>query len=320
MRIISAAEIAEVLTFRELVETLRLAFRSPAKAPQRSHHTIERPNGEAASTLLIMPAWSDFASQGTSRRGYIGVKTVTVSPDNKPRGLPSVVGTYLLMSGESGVPLALLDGPSLTLWRTAAASALASSYLSRTDAHRLLIVGAGALAPYLAHAHASVRPLTDILIWNRDPARAARTARTLDRMAARVGVTDDLEGAARGADIVSCATLSEEPLILGEWLGPGQHLDLVGAFRPTMREVDSHAVEKARIFCDTRDGALTEGGDLAIPIAEGRFDPDDVAGDLFELTRGERAGRRFYDQITLFKSVGTALEDLATAAHVFARA
>lgn len=320
MRIITAADIAEVASFRDLVETLRVTFRNPPIAPLRHHHTIERPEGQPDTTLLIMPAWTDFASQGSSKRGYAGVKIVSVVPDNSLRSLPSVVGAYLLLSGESGVPLALLDGQALTLWRTAAASALASSYLSRPDSSKLLMVGAGALSAYLIRAHCAVRPIDHVLIWNRNRERADKLASKLGDLDAKVAVTEDLEGAVRGANIISAATMSEEPLIKGTWLSAGQHVDLVGAFKPTMREVDSHAVSKARVFCDTREGALKEGGDLAIPIAENRFHADDVAGDLFDLCRGGRAGRRYYDQITLFKSVGTAAEDLAVAAHIFARA
>ncbi|MBV6656976.1 MAG: ornithine cyclodeaminase family protein [Devosiaceae bacterium] len=320
MRILTAADIAEVADFRDLIETLRVAFRTPPVAPLRHHHTIERPDGEPVSTLLIMPAWTDFRGQGTSARGYTGVKIVSVVPDNKLRNLPSVVGAYLLLSGQSGLPLALIDGQSLTLWRTASASALASGYLSRTDSSKLLMVGAGALAPYLIRAHCAVRPISQVLVWNRSADRAQRLLGKLSDLPVQMAFTDDLEGAVRGADIISCATMSEVPLIQGQWLTSGQHLDLVGAFKPTMREVDSHTVTKARVFCDTREGALREAGDLVIPIAEGRLSPDDVAGDLFDLCRGERAGRRFYDQITLFKSVGAASEDLAVAAHVFARA
>ena len=320
MRIITAADIAEVADFRDLVETLRVAFRSPPVVPQRHHHTIARPEGEPDTALVLMPAWTDFAAQGTSARGYAGVKIVSVVPDNKLRSLPSVVGAYLLLSGQSGLPLALLDGQALTLWRTAAASALASSYLSRPDSSRLLMIGAGALAPYMVRAHCAMRPIDHVLIWNRSPERARKLVARLADLGARVAVTDDLEGAVRGADIVSSATMSEEPLIEGRWLTAGQHVDCVGAFRPAMREADSHAIEKARVFCDTREGALHEAGDLVIPMSEGRFSAEDVAGDLFDLCRGERAGRRFYDQITLFKSVGTAAEDMAVATHVFARA
>ncbi|MEM1287256.1 MAG: ornithine cyclodeaminase family protein [Pseudomonadota bacterium] len=320
MRIITAAEIAEVADLREIVETLRFTFRTPPITPVRHHHSMERPGEAPDSTLLLMPAWTDFRGKGSSARGYTGVKIVTVVPDNHTRNLPSVVGAYLLMSGESGVPLALLDGQALTLWRTAAASALASLYLSRSDSTKLLMVGAGALAPYLIRAHAAVRPLNHVLIWNRSPQRAEKLASKLGDLRVTLNVTDDLEGAARGADIISCATLADEPIIKGAWLSEGQHVDLVGAFKPTMREVDSAAVSKARVFCDTRDGALKEAGDLVIPIGEGAFSMEDVAGDLFDLCQGRRGGRRYYDQITLFKSVGTAAEDLAVAAHVFARA
>lgn len=320
MRIITAANIAEVASFRDLVEALRVAFRNPPVSPPRHHHTIERPEGEPDTSLLLMPAWTDFAGQGSSRRGYTGVKIVSVVPDNKTRSLPSVVGAYLLLSGASGLPLALLDGQALTLWRTAATSALGSSYLSRPDANKLLMVGAGALAPYLIRAHCAVRPIEHVLIWNRSPEPAQKLVGKLSDLGVTMAVTDDLQGAVRGADIVSAATMSEEPLIEGTWLSTGQHVDLVGAYKPTMREVDSHAVSKARVFCDTRQGALSEAGDLAIPLAENRFSADDVAGDLFDLCRGGRAGRRFYDQITLFKSVGAAVEDLAVAAHIFARA
>ncbi|MEM6384103.1 MAG: ornithine cyclodeaminase family protein [Pseudomonadota bacterium] len=320
MRIITAADIAEIADFRDLVETLRRAFRSSIVAPLRHHHTVERPAEVPDSTLLLMPAWTDFKAHGSSQRGYMGVKIVSVVPDNQTRDLPSVVGAYLLMSGESGAPLALIDGQSLTVWRTAAASALASSYLSRSDSRKLLMVGAGALAPYLIRAHAAVRPINQILLWNRTSDRAKKLQGKLADLGISIATTDDLEGAVRGADIISCATMSEAALVEGQWLAAGQHLDLVGAFKPTMRETDSHAVEKARVFCDTREGALKEGGDLAIPLSEGRLTPDDVAGDLFDLCKGVRAGRRFYDQITLFKSVGTAAEDLAVAAHIFARA
>jgi ornithine cyclodeaminase/alanine dehydrogenase-like protein (mu-crystallin family) len=318
MRIITGSDIAEALTFPELVETLRTAFRSGPVAPERHHHTIALPD-QPDATLLLMPAWSDFAAQGHSHRGYVGVKVVSVFPGNAERGRPSVSGVYLLMAGRSGEPLALIDGQALTLWRTAAASALAASYLARHDSSRLLMVGAGALAPYLIEAHAAVRPIREVLIWNRHAERADKLAARLAGRRYTVAATEDLEGAVGGADIVSCATLSREPLVRGAWLSGGTHLDLVGAFTPEMREADDAAVERARLFVDTRAGALKEGGDLVQPLASGLISEDDIAADLFELARGEKAGRRFHDQITLFKSVGTALEDLAAATHVFAR-
>lgn len=318
MRIVTAADIRETISFRDLIERLRFAFRSDIHVPLRHHHVIERPDA-ADATLLLMPAWTDMAAQGHSESGYIGLKSVTVFPDNPARDKPTIMGVYLLLSGRTGEPLAIIDGQELTLWRTAAASALASSYLSRQDASRLLMVGAGALAPYLIRAHAAARPITEVLIWNRTGATAARLAAEMKEPGLTIAATDDLEEAVRGAHVISCATMSPEPLVRGGWLAPGAHLDLVGGFRPDLRECDDEAVHRARVFVDTRAGALAEAGDIVQPIAAGIISAEDVAGDLFELTRGDKAGRRYYDQITLFKSVGTALEDLAAATLLFER-
>ncbi len=304
MRIISAADVEAALDFESLVERLRQAFRRDIAVPLRHHHGVETPDGPEA-TLLLMPAWQ------TGR--HIGIKLVTVFPGNVERNLPAVMGTYLLLDGKTGSPLAMIDGPMLTAKRTAAASALAASYLARPDSERLLMVGTGTLAPELILAHAAARPIRNVLVWGRTEDKAAKLAKRLNRSDFRVQHTTDLEAAVRGAHIISCATLSAEPLIAGAWLQNGQHLDLVGGFRPDMRETDDTAIRRARVFVDTRAGACQEAGDIVQPLASGVLDPDDIAADLFELTRGERAGRRFYDQITLFKSVGTAVEDLAAA-------
>jgi len=304
VRIISAAEVEGALDWDSLIERLRQSFRRGVEVPVRHHHDIANPSAEAG-TLLLMPAWQAGR--------HVGVKVVTVFPGNADKGLPAVMGAYLLLDGKTGAPQALIDGPMLTLKRTAAASALASGYLSRPDCERLLMVGTGALAPYLIMAHAAVRPICNVLIWGRSPDKAAALAKRLTRRDFRVDATDDLEAAVRGAHVISCATLSREPLVGGAWLQPGQHLDLVGAFKPDMRETDDEAVRRARVFVDTREGACKEGGDIVQAVESGALEPADIAGDLFELSRGERAGRRFYDQITLFKSVGTALEDLAAA-------
>ena len=311
MRIISAGEVEAALDFESLVERLRQAFRRETVAPVRHHHTIETADAEDA-TLLLMPAWQ--------ARRYIGIKSVTVFPGNTERGLPAVMGIYLLLDGKTGSPIALIDGPTLTVRRTAAASALASRYLSRPDCERLLMVGTGAMAPHLILAHAAVRPICNVLIWGRTEDKAARLAKHLDRRDFRVAHTSDLEAAVRGAHIISCATLSRDPLVRGAWLQPGQHLDLVGGFRPDMRETDDDSIRRARVFVDTRAGATEEAGDIVQPLESGLLTHEDIAADLFELTRGEKAGRRFYDQITLFKSVGTAVEDLAAAQLTVERA
>ena len=318
MFMISADAVDRALTFDGLVETLRKAFREGAVQPVRHHHTIERPDG-AATTLLLMPAWTDFTAAGASAGGHIGVKVVTVSPDNNEIAKPAVMGLYLLLDGKTGEPQALIDGQRLTQWRTACASALAASYLARQDASRLLIIGAGALSPFLARAHSAVRPIREIRIWNRTFANAERVAATLrdDGMAAEA--VDSLDRALADADIVSSATIATTPLVKGALLKPGAHVDLVGGFAPGMRESDDDAIRRARVYVDTRAGATKEAGDIVQPLASGVLAADDIVADLHELTRGQKPGRGTDDEITLFKSVGAALEDLAAGVEVFKR-
>lgn len=316
MLILSADDVDRALTFPSLVETLRAAFKAGAVQPVRHHHAVERPDG-AASTLLLMPAWTDFGAAGTSDGGYIGVKVVTVSPDNNAIGKPAVMGSYLLLDGKTGEPKALIDGQRLTLWRTASASALAADYLARKDASRLLIVGAGALAPFLTRAHAAVRPIREIRIWNRTTANAGKIAAHLSGLGHPATVVEDLDAALGWADIVSCATITTDPLVKGALLKPGTHIDLVGAFTPSMRESDDDAIARARVYVDTRAGATKEAGDIVQPLASGLLKSDAIIADLHELARGQKKGRESAEEITLFKSVGAALEDLAAAVSVF---
>jgi ornithine cyclodeaminase len=317
MLMISADAVDRALSFAGLVEALRVMFRDGAVQPVRHHHTIERPDG-GASTLLLMPAWGDFGAAGTSAGGHVGVKIVTVSPDNNIVGKPAVMGVYLLLDGKTGEPQALIDGQRLTLWRTACTSALAATYLAREDASRLLVVGAGALCPFLAKAHSVVRPISQIRIWNRTPANGEKAAEALRRDGFDASAVTDLDDALGWADIVSCATISSEPLVKGARLKAGTHVDLVGGFTPDMREADDEAIRRARVFVDTRAGATKEAGDIVQPLASGVLAADGVLADLFELTRGEKAGRASAEEITLFKSVGAALEDLAGGIAVYA--
>lgn len=318
MRMISAREVDDALTFPDLVETLRSAFRRGAVQPMRHHHAIERPSG-AGSTLLLMPAWSDFKAGGVSGSGYIGVKIVTVSPDNNAIDKPAVMGLYLLLDGTTGEPCALIDGQRLTQWRTACASALAASYLARENATRLLVIGAGALAPFLARAHSAVRPIDEIRIWNRTFANAEKVAAALTSQGLDAKAVTDLDAELQAADIISSATISTTPLIKGALLRPGTHVDLVGGFTPAMREADDDAIRRARVFLDTRAGATKEAGDIVQPLASGVLEAEAIVADLHELTRGEQRGRRTKDEITLFKSVGAALEDLAAGIAVYER-
>ena len=312
-RSLDADAIAAALTYPALVEALREAFRGDITVPVRHHHTVPQPGNDA--TLLIMPAWTTAASDVAGR--FLGCKIATVFPDNAAAGKPSLHGTYLLMSGATGEPLALMDARALTAWRTAAASALAASYLARADASHLLMIGAGTLAPHLVRAHAAVRPITRITLWNRTHGRAVSLAFGLAVTGIQVEIAEDLEAAVRDADIVCCATLATAPIVRGKWLKAGAHLDLVGGFTPKMREADNDAVKLARLYVDTRAGALKEAGDLAIPLRSRVIAAKDIRGDLFELCRGKAKGRTSDRHITLFKSVGTAIEDLAAAMLVW---
>jgi alanine dehydrogenase len=326
VKILSAAEVDAAIDDLALVDRLEALFRAGCEMPPRHHHTLAAPNGpgSADATLLLMPAWTRRAAVGGSSR--IGIKLVTVFPDNGTRSLPSIYGQYLLLDGTTGAPLALLDGTMLTKRRTACASGLASRYLSRPDAASLLMIGTGALAPQLIRVHAKVRPIARVAIWGRDQTKAERLAQdlaislpvALGRPIA-VHAVAGRHPAMAEADIISCATLSKAPLVEGAWLREGQHLDLVGAYTPDMRERDDSAVRRARVYVDTRAGALKEAGDIVRPLASGAIGEGSVVADLFELTRGQRAGRAPDDRvaITLFKSVGAALEDLAAAELAF---
>jgi alanine dehydrogenase len=310
MRMIAAEEMDRLLTMPKLMEAIDHGFRMDMTVPVRHHHTIAFESMTPA-THLLMPAWND----GSDR--YLGIKLVNVFPDNGAKGLPSVLGAYVLMSGDTGAPLAVMDGTRLTLWKTAAASALASRYLSRPDSRRMVMVGAGALAPFLIKAHRTARPIEHIALWNRGRARAVSVVQALKAEGIQVQIVDDLESAVRKADIISCATLSNEPLVRGEWLRAGAHLDLVGAFTPSMRESDDAAVMRARLFCDTREGALKEGGDLVQPLKAGLIREDQIEAEFVDLCRSKVVIKRQAEDITLFKSAGSAGMDLSTAIAVF---
>ncbi len=307
---LNAAEVAAALDYPALIDALAAAFTGGVTVPVRAHHNLPVDDGRDG-TLLLMPAWSDD--------GFLGLKTVIVAPDNAAEDLPAVQATYQLFDRRTGRPLALLDGPTITARRTAAASALAARYLAPPAASKHLMIGTGVLARHLPPAHAAVRPIAEVRVWGRTAEKAAACAADLVAQGLNASVADDLADAVAWADIVSAATLSETPLIQGAWLRPGQHVDLVGAFRPDMREADDAALTRARVFCDTRAGAMVEAGDLADPLARGVIAETDIEADLFDLAQGTFACARAADDITLFKSTGTAIEDLAAAALAFRR-
>lgn len=307
MRFISGEEIASAFSYKEFIPILREAFCKNYTVPKRHHHEFENGVGENTSTLLLMPAWS--------KGEHLGVKMVTVSPYNSELNLPAIQGIYTLMGAKNGLIKAQMDAKMLTVKRTAATSALASSFLSREDSSTLLMVGTGALAPELIEAHSTVRPIKKVLIWGRNIDNARKLKDQLQHLGLETEAVTSLEDGVRQADIISVATLSQEPLIRGEWLHKGQHLDLVGAYKPDMREADDAVMKRASIFID-HEGALTESGDLAIPLDNGTISKEVIKANLFELCNGSRQRRVNNEEITLFKSVGHALEDLAGALYV----
>ena len=302
---LDAAALAARLDRPALIDALERAFRSAPVVPARQHYEVESANpGQRPGTLLVMPAWRSGAS--------LGIKLVTIFPENAARRLPAVAATYLLLDAETGQPRALLDGEELTLRRTGAASALASRCLSASCASRLTMVGTGKLAPHLIESHAAVRPIREIRIWGRHLERARALAASLRRPQWTIEAAEDLEQAVRWADIVSCATLARRPLVQGAWLRAGQHIDLVGAFTPEMCEADDAAIARSELYVDTRQGALAEAGEIVGALGRGVIDESFVRGELADLVSG-RAPPLRPNALTVFKSVGTALEDLAAA-------
>jgi len=306
---LAADDIHRALEPSALVDALAEAFRVGAEAPVRHVHAV---NGAGDGRLLLMPAWQPDVS--------IGVKLVTVFPGNRARGVATVGALYVLLDGLTGHPVALLDGEAITLRRTGAASALAARYLARPDARTLVVVGAGALAPYMALAHGSVRTYERVLVWARDRSQASVLVDRLAGWALPATVAPDLPAALREADVVTIATTARAPVVLARDVRPGTHLDLVGGFTPEMREVDDDLIRRASVFVDTYAGALKEAGDLVQPIAAGIVDRTHVRAELSDLVCGRHPGRADAHEVTLFKSVGTALEDLAAARLAVARA
>jgi alanine dehydrogenase len=311
MKIYSAAEVAQRLPYKALIAGLRDAFSQDIQAPLRSMYPINLASGSQA-TFGLMPAW--HAGE------ILATKLVTIFPDNASQGLPTIHAQIVLFDGRTGIPTAVVDGTEVTRRRTAATSALAASYLANENAECLVVVGTGAQALHQALAHAAIRPIRRIGVWGRSPvnARALVEALRQHSQAFSVHVVDDLEAEAREADVISCVTGACDPVVFGEWLKPGSFLDLVGSHTPDRRECDDEAVRRSRIYVDTLAGAQAEAGDLLIPLRHGVIRQSDILGDLHALCRGEVAGRVTPHEITLFKSVGSALEDLAAARMVVA--
>jgi len=308
--ILDQKQTAEALPWNALIDALDEIFVKKVNAPVRHHHTMKVP-GDPDATLLLMPAWIEGA--------YSGVKIVNVFPGNNKIGMAGLTGHYLLSCGKTGRLLLQLDGSELTSRRTAAASALASRYLSRENTNTMLMVGTGRMARCLIPAHMNVRPIDTVYVWGRNLESSQRLVNELqgDGINALVCAPNDLQKTAQKVDLISCATMATKPLVMGEWLSEGTHLDLVGSFTPQMRETNNVAMQIGEVFVDTRAGALSETGDLIMPINEGAITKDKIIAEFSELCCGQHGGRSELqhpnEEITVFKSVGTSIEDLAAA-------
>ncbi|NQY06613.1 MAG: ornithine cyclodeaminase family protein [Flavobacteriaceae bacterium] len=296
--------------FSTLINAMRRGFgNKDIIIPMRHHHDFPNGEGNSDSTLLLMPAWNPGQDAG--------VKVVTVSPDNDRFNMPSIQGSYIYLDAEKGSVKAILEAKSLTAKRTAAASALASSFLSRPDSKSLLMIGTGALSSNLIMAHAAVRPINTVYVWGRDLSNAQQVCCHLKEATFECLAISDYSEVIGKVDIISCATLSKVPLVFGKELQTGQHIDLVGAYRKDMREADDAAITKASVFVDTFQGGLKESGDILIPLTSGILDEKDVLADLFQMCSVNKPFRKSSKEITLFKSVGHAIEDLIAANYYY---
>lgn len=307
---IDADFVEENTNFSTLIAALEKDFANKETlVPMRHHHDFPNPEVDMESTLLLMPAWNPGKEAG--------VKIATVSPANGKFKLPAIQGVYIYMDALKGSIQAIIEAKSLTVKRTAAASALASKFLSREDSTTLLMIGTGALSSNLIKAHASIRPIKQVFVWGRNFEKAKAICESLRGEGFEITPIKDIEDKISEVDIISSATLSKTPLVLGKYLRPGQHVDLVGAYRVDMREADDDAIRKSDVFVDTYEGGLKESGDIVIPLKNGVLTEKDIKADLFLMAANKHKGRSHTEQITLFKSVGHALEDLSAATHYY---
>lgn len=313
MEMISGEQVHALLPYDELIPALSAEHERDVDAVEST--LLEQPAvGGGSDNFLALPAWQ--------RGRAIGAKLVTVFPANEHNGsgLPSVQAVYALFDGTNGRPLAMIDGTALTLRKTAADSGVGSRYLARRDAATLTMIGAGAMAPHLIQAHIAACPsIREVQIWNRTPARAATLAKELEIPGVIITATDDLQQAC-GADIVSCATMATQPLVLGEWLQPGAHLDLVGSYRPDMHECDTAAMVRGSVFADSPWSALRDCGEVLTAIETGALQRSDILATSFDLARGAHPGRRDAAEITVFQNGGGGHLDLMVAQVLMSRA
>jgi len=312
-------DLERLLVPRDVIDALAEAFRRHAAGRTSVPPRSVTPVGDAG-TLLVMPAAS-LPAPGEHHAGGLGAKLVTYYPRNRERGQPTHLATYVLLDHATGEPLALLEASFLTALRTGATSALAARHLARPDSRRLACFGTSVQAGHQLRCLAAVFTLERVVVLGRDAERARRFAQAMaEELAVAVDTSHDPRSAVSSADIVTCATTSPTPLFAGTDLRAGTHVDAVGSFRPETREVDTETVRRARIVVDAYTAALAEAGDLLIPLGEGAIAREHVVAELAELVAGTRRGRTSPAQVTLFKSVGFALEDLTAATLAYNQA
>jgi 1-pyrroline-2-carboxylate reductase [NAD(P)H] len=308
MKIISAEAVHAALSYPALIDALQEAFSKKFTMPPRTVFLLDDP-GVSHDAFALLPSWND---------SMIGVKVFTYFPDNPRPAYQSLYSKILLFERKHGEPLALVDGTSVTFWRTAGISGLASRLLSRANSETLLLLGTGNLATFIIRAQASVRPLKRVLVWGRTRAKAEKVVREMSPLGAiAFSVVDDLAAACAQADIVVSATGSHEPLVKGAWIKDGTHTDFIGNHHATKRECDTALVLKAKVYADSRDNCFKEAGEILVPIAEGVFKKEQVIGQLSEMCTRQVPLRTNDKEITLFKSIGMALSDLVGASLAY---
>ena len=307
MNYIDPDSVAKALPYNELLEGLREIYRVEGMSAKRDLVDLEQINNTKGTCMAFMPAWGPGHDLTT--------KIFTLFPDNPKLGLPTINALIFVFDPTTGRPKAIVDGTEVTRRRTACMSALAADYLARADSKHLVVCGAGALAPHAAMAHACVRPIESIGIWARrtDAAESVVEYLRSQRKDLEIYVVSDLPEACRRADIVSSQTSSPDPIVFGKWINPGTHMDFVGSHDPDRRECDDEAVRISKIYVDVMETAMKEAGDILIPLRSGAIDRAQIIGDLSDLTRERVAGREEDSEVTLFKSTGSSLADLAAA-------
>ena len=314
VRIITQSEVPRLLPMRECIPLMAEALRSLARGDAVQPLRTVTPFSDAGGLLASMPA-----SLGAP--GALGVKVITVTPANHGTPFDSHQGAVLLFEPVHGSIVAVIDATSITSIRTAAVSAVATDLLARKDVTSAAILGSGVQAAAHLASLRVVRPIDRVRVWSRSFERAtAFAAREAARHSIRVEAARSAREAVEGADVICAATAAREPVLRGEWIAPGAHVNAVGACVPAHRELDTAAVRSARLFVDRRESALHEAGDILIPIQEGAFGKDHIVGEIGELLLGRLEGRRGAEEITLFKSLGLAIEDLAAAHRIHANA